>query len=353
MNRIPKSPIQLMVGVYRFVLPAVRREMNQIRKFASHIPDIELKRQALASINSKMFHCQGGAVFALLNRQKMNQLIPLIVSFQTISDYLDNLCDRSISLDPEDFRRLHQSMIDAIRPGSQITNYYAYRGDVDDGGYLQKLVEQCQILLSQLPNLAMIQPKLLEWVGLYCDLQVYKHIHKDLREKALLQWWDIHKENYPELEWQEFAAATGSTLGMFMCFVFASKDSFDHTEFMQFSDAYFPYVCAVHILLDYFIDQEEDRLGGDLNFCNFYDDVPSMLTRMQWVTNQAQLCVSLLPNSRFHGMILEGLLALYLSDSKVNQQVEVSRAVSILMKNSSLGRLFFWINSNWIRKIYR
>jgi tetraprenyl-beta-curcumene synthase len=353
MNRIPKSPLHMMVGVYRSVLPAVRSEVSQIRNLACQIPDAELKTQALASIDSKLFHCQGGAVFALLHRKKFAQLVPLIVAFQSISDYLDNLCDRSISLDPEDFRQLHQSMLDAIQPGSPITNYYAYRGDVDDGGYLQKLVEQCQIILSQMPNLAMVQPKLLEWVGLYCDLQVHKHIHKDLREQALLQWWDEHRENYSELEWQEFAAATGSTLGMFMCFVFASNDKFDDAEFEQFTNAYFPYVCAVHIMLDYFIDQEEDRIGGDLNFCNYYEDVQTMLSRLQWVTKQAQLCVSLLPNSRFHGMILEGLLALYLSDSKVNQQEEVGKAVSLLMKNSSLGRLFFWINSNWIRKIYR
>jgi tetraprenyl-beta-curcumene synthase len=353
MKRIPKTPMQLMLGVYRFVLPAVRREINQIRTRASFIPDIELQTQALASIDSKLFHCQGGAVFALLNRKKMKQLIPLIVSFQTISDYLDNLCDRSISLDPMDFRLLHQSMLDAIQPGSPTVNYYAHRGNVDDGGYLQGLVEHCQSIVAGFPNYGQVQPKLLEWVGLYCDLQVHKHIHKDQREHALLHWWDNHKASYPELEWQEFAAATGSTLGMFMCFVFASNNKFDNAEFMQFSNAYFPYVCAVHILLDYFIDQEEDRLGGDLNFCNYYDDVQAMLTRLQWVTKQAQLCVSLLPNSQFHGMILEGLLALYLSDSKVNQQVEVSRAVSILMKNSSLGRLFFWINSNWIRKIYR
>lgn len=30
---------------------------------------------------------------------------------------------------------------------------------------------------------------------------------------------------------------------------------------------YFPYIQGLHILLDYLIDQEEDKAGGDLNFC--------------------------------------------------------------------------------------
>ena len=35
-------------------------------------------------------------------------------------------------------------------------------------------------------------------------------------------------------------------------------------------DAYFPGVSAIHILLDYFIDQAEDREHGELNFMACY-----------------------------------------------------------------------------------
>ena len=34
---------------------------------------------------------------------KRANAIKFIVAYQTISDYLDNLCDRSTSLDPDDF----------------------------------------------------------------------------------------------------------------------------------------------------------------------------------------------------------------------------------------------------------
>jgi tetraprenyl-beta-curcumene synthase len=352
MDKAPKSIVAILFSVYKQVLPEVRQELRVIRERANKITDVEFRTQALASIASKAFHCQGGAVYALFNQERSVELIKLIVAFQTISDYLDNLCDRSHSLDPEDFRSLHQAMIHAVQPGLSSYDYFENRQN-DDGGYLRWLVTTCQDILANFSNLYHIQPKLLEWVRLYVDLQVYKHIHQEKREHALLSWWESHKDNYPNLAWQEFAAATGSTLGMFMCFVYASKVGFDQSEFTQMTQAYFPYVCCLHILLDYFIDQEEDRLGGDLNFCNYYDDQDSFLIRLKWVTSQAEMCVSPLPNSQFHGIILDGLLALYLSDSKVICQKEVRIAVSELLQTRSLRRQFLYFNSKLIRKLYR
>ena len=61
--------------------------------------------------------------------------IKFIVAYQTISDYLDNLCDRSSSLDPQDFAALHESMGDALsveRSQSSITAIVKIRmmGDI-------------------------------------------------------------------------------------------------------------------------------------------------------------------------------------------------------------------------------
>ena len=78
-------------------------------------------------------------------------------------------------------------------------------------------------MLPALPGYPAAQSEITRLVGLYGDLQVYKHIHKDLREDKLLTWWELHKHEYPDLRWNEFAAATGSTLGMFTLFA-ASLD---------------------------------------------------------------------------------------------------------------------------------
>ena len=115
-RQVPKTPVTLMYRVYKYVLPEVRAELARLRVIAERIPDEELRVQALASMTSKQFHCEGGGIYAAANLNSRHILIPLIVCLQTISDYLDNLCDRSTSLDAGDFRLLHQSMLDAVDP---------------------------------------------------------------------------------------------------------------------------------------------------------------------------------------------------------------------------------------------
>jgi tetraprenyl-beta-curcumene synthase len=346
---IPQNPITLMSRVYRYILPEVKAQLHIWRETAERIPDPELKRQALASIANKQFHCEGGAVYAAANLPQRHVLIPLIVAFQTISDYLDNLCDRSTSLDPRDFRQLHQSMLDAVDLDTPTHDYYEYHDETDDGGYLSQLVMMCQSWIKLLPMYELVAEEVRQLVSLYCDLQVYKHIRIDQREQALLDWWDEQKHAYPQLKWNEFAAASGSTLGVFMFFLTATERDLDENKVQIIREAYFPYVCGLHILLDYLIDQEEDIAGGDLNFCSYYENKDFAVHRIAQIVLKAREKVALLEAPPFHRMIIEGLIAVYLTDPKVRKQSEVKLMSKQLMKNSPLTRLFFFFNSKWIR----
>lgn len=349
-GRTPKGPFALMKRVYKYILPEVRSELAHWRRVAEAIPDPELRKQAIDSMTAKQFHCEGGGIYAAANLEQRHVLVPLIVALQTISDYLDNLCDRSTSLDPDDFRLLHQSMIDAVTPGAPARNYYALRTEQDDGGYLPALVAKCREMIAKLPRYALVQAHVTELVGLYGDLQVYKHIAKDKREPALQEWWDRHAPRYPALLWNEFAAATGSTLGMFMLFLAASDPDLDARLADRIREGYFPAICGLHILLDYLIDQAEDELGGDLNFCSYYADQRMLDDRMSGMVQAARRSADGLPFSKFHRMVVEGLVALYLSDPKVKGQRNVKATARKLMKGSPWTRVFFWLNSHWIRK---
>lgn len=350
--RVPRNPFHLMLRVYRYVLPEVRDQLRYWRQKADAMPDPELHKQAVASITSKQFHCQGGAVYAVARLQMRHVIIPLIVAFQTISDYLDNLCDRSTSMNAEDFRMLHQSMLDAVDPAEPLHDYYAFREEKEDGGYLNELVKTCQASLRMLPAYPQVAGYVRELVGLYCDLQVYKHIRHELREEALLEWWKLHETRYPSISWNEFAAATGSTLGVFMLFMAATEPKLKQETVEAIRAAYFPFICALHILLDYLIDQEEDKLGGDLNFCSYYDGMDQTVERIAVIVLEARSQANRLDHSSFHRMIIEGLLALYLSDPKVSKQRQVKQISRRLMKGSPLTRTFFFINSIFIRKTF-
>ena len=349
--KVPIRPWTLMAKTYFDILPAVHRYLNEWKDQAQHIPDPELRLQALMSINTKTFHCEGGSICALLAGDKRDEVIRFIVAYQTISDYLDNLCDRSTSQDPMDFHNLHKSMLHALTPGAHCINYYQYRNEQDDEGYLEALVQTCQKVLENLPAYVQIAPALHELAGYYCDLQVLKHIKVTERIPRLKEWFDEHRENYPELRWYEFCACAGSTLGIFCLISYAFRNDFSNDLTIKVKKSYFPWVQGLHILLDYFIDQEEDRLGGDLNFCSFYNNADEMLERLTHFIKQADKGVSQLPHAKFHQMINRGLLGIYLADKKVKKQRRVQEIAKKIGRRGGLSAFFFYINGWFYRRM--
>jgi len=187
-----------MLARYIFsILRHVEKELDSWRKMLGKTPLTPMQTQALNSIRSKRFHCQGGAVFALLNPNARNNLLPFIVSFQTISDYLDNLCDR-VSWDDlstlkekekdsfmeKGFRQLHLSMRASLMPETNLKNdYYRFYPLKEDEGYLQALVRKNCKSLSALPSYPKIKDSVLFLTDLYTDLQSLKHL--SLRRRKL------------------------------------------------------------------------------------------------------------------------------------------------------------------------
>jgi tetraprenyl-beta-curcumene synthase len=327
------------------IRPAVHDNLRGWKIFAENIPDAELRHQALASIRTKAFHCEGGAVYGLLAGKHYEEAIKFIVAYQTISDYLDNLCDRSTSLDPDDFRALHEAMLHALTPEARSSAYYRFRKEQDDGGYLAALVTTCQDVLRNLTEYRTAAPHLHELAGLYCDLQVNKHVRKDQRLGLLQKWFDAKKAALPEkMVWYEFAACTGSTLGIFCLVSSLFEPGASERHLLNIKKACFPWVQGLHILLDYLIDQSEDHAADDLNFCAFYPNDVVLLNRLTTFYVKAMQSVSGLPKRNFHRLINRGLLSIYLSDDKVFQQKDVRQITRSLLRVGGLQTLFFYLH---------
>jgi len=343
----PNNLWSLSLGIYRDVLPTVRQHLREWKAKALQIPDRELRQQAISSIETKTFHCEGGSIYGLLVREHSHKIIQFIVAYQTISDYLDNLCDRSTSLNPNDFRALHEALMQALTPGAAPTNYYRFRAEQNDGGYLHQLVTTCQVVLGQLPAYANIAPALKELANHYCNLQVYKHVAVEERLPQLYAWFTSKQASLPEISWYEFCACAGSTLGIFCLVAYACEETCSMSLAEQVKTSYFPWVQGLHILLDYFIDQQEDRIEDDLNFCTYYNSHEEMIQRFTHFIQQANRSVLRLPDFRFHQMINHGLVGIYLADEKVSQQKELHRLSRQLMRQSGLPSVFFLVNG-WV-----
>lgn len=347
----PQNAVHLMFHVYKDVFPNVHQELNHWIERAKSIPNKELRTQALMSIQDKTFHCEGGGIYSLLAGSNQKQAIRFIVAYQTISDYLDNLCDRSTSMDPEDFRMLHQSMVDALTPTQPFKNYYAYREDQNDGGYLQDLVETCQSVLMEAEDYSFVYPHTLKLGSLYSDLQVHKHVKEEERIPRLKKWFQNHQSEWPNLEWYEFSACTGSTLGIFCLVSYLLSGRMNKALALQIEKSYFPFMQGLHILLDYYIDQQEDEEEGDLNFCSYYTHEDEMKERFSYFVEQTHEEIQQLPDRKFHQMIHEGLVGMYLADQKVGSLTNGKNFVKGLLKVSGRKAKFFYYNTKMYHKL--
>jgi tetraprenyl-beta-curcumene synthase len=124
----------------------------------------------------------------------------------------------------------------------------------------------------------MIQSCLLELADYYYNLQVYKHVKVEDRVPLLKAWFEKYRHQIPSMKWHEFAACTGSTLGIFCLAAYASDPNCSEDLAIKVKNSYFPWVQGLHVLFDYFIDQE-DRIGGDLNFCTYYSNQQEITER--------------------------------------------------------------------------
>jgi tetraprenyl-beta-curcumene synthase len=302
-------------------VPKASRRLAALRVQAAEIPDPKLRAQALASIDEKAYHVQGGSILAtFLDRAEAERFVAIVVPLETIYDYLDNLCDRLGGVPPAAFATLHEALPDALDPDGPARDYYRDGPALDDGGYLRGLVEAVREGLRRLPNYGAVADRTREAAAFYSDLQSFKHLDGNERETRCQSWYEQHRERFPDLYWWEFAAACGSSLPVFAMLFLASRPELRPRDVATTFAAYFPSVSAVHILLDYFIDQAEDREHRELNFVACYATLGEAVERVRGLVADAALRVKTLADAEGHSFLLNAMCLFYLTHPKVFAQ---------------------------------
>ncbi|NMP23113.1 tetraprenyl-beta-curcumene synthase family protein [Sulfobacillus harzensis] len=318
------------------VRPDVIRGLAPLRKKAETIPHPDLRAQALSSLDTKQFHCEGGGVFGGPSRDPSGHLLDFLLPYQTLCDYLDTVTDRGPSTDPDNLRLLHQSLLDAISPNGPFHDYYAHHPHQDDGGYIHDLITRCRHAIVRFPGYEAVQPTMERLVSLYINLQVFKHGPEAERVSQLQRWWNDECPSGWAIDWWEFAAATGSTLGLFALLNVAARPNPAPETVKTVTALYFPWVGALHILLDYFIDQDEDRAGGDLNFVTYYPSPQDAVRRIRVIYRQCVIRAASLSDASFHRYVIRGLLGFYLADPKVRKKPS-TLALKLLASGGSVS----------------
>ncbi len=308
-----------LIEFLRVVVPKAARALDEIRALAGIIPDDRLREQALSSIDTKAYHVAGGCILAtFLSPEAADHYVEIVAPLETIYDYLDNLCDRHPDVGVAAYPVLHRAIADALEPGSAVGGYYDLGPAGDDGDYLFSLVTHVQRALRRLADHELLLPLFREAATLYGEMQSFVHLPEGEREGACRAWYVRHARRYGNLEWQEFACAAGSQFHvyapLYMLFE-AHEDALAATY-----GAYFPAVSALHVLLDSFIDQEEDRAHGDLNFVAVYGGREHLFERVDYLARCALRGFELLPHPQQHRFLLRTMALFYLTHPKVYAQ---------------------------------
>jgi tetraprenyl-beta-curcumene synthase len=299
------------------VYPRVRREIECQRQRAVAIPDPELRRIALSVLHTKRANIDGAAAFAaFVPRRHRAAVIRAQVAFQSLYDYLDVLTERPHDDPVRNSRQLHGALTAALDPSAQGGDYRAHQAANEDGGYLQDTVERCQAALSALPGYAAVQPSAARLGAHIVEYQSFNVTDASGPREALAQWAGERKPRGSDLRWWETAAAAGSSLGLFALIAMAAQRRPSADEALAVENAYFPWVGALHSLLDSLIDLDEDRESGQPALIAHYGAAEGATAGLRRLAEESRRRVATLPHADRHALMLASMAAIYLVEPR-------------------------------------
>ena len=297
------------------VFPLVRNDIAHWRRRARSIPDPRLRRLALDTLDDERGNLEGAAAFAaFVPATTRPHVVRATVAFQAIYDYVDSLVEAP-AVDPiANSHALHQALDAAVTPRSGHPDYYAHFPHDDDGGYLAALVDACRDALNRLPARPAIEDCARSAVARMVRYQAFIHAPPTTAATYDFRTWAIATTplNLP-LHWWETAAGAASSLLVFALFADAAQPDLKRVADAQLEAVYFPWVGALHVLLDSLIDQRDDEAAGHPSLVGHYEDPAATAARMTWIARSARAQIDTLARPASHQLLLVGMACFYLS----------------------------------------
>jgi len=257
---------------------------------------------------------QGAALFAVLApRARRAQTVRALVAFQAAYNYLDTLAEQS-SADPvENARRLHRALPAALDPSAKHEDYYAYHPQREDGGYLLAMVEACRASVGALPSFPLVARSTQAAAARIVEFQSLSSGAPQGGHDGLERWAREQTPRESGLRWWESAAAGGSSLGVHALIGASAQPTLDSREVAAIDDTYFPWIGALHSLLDSVIDVAEDERDGQHNLLSHYASPADAAARLSFLAGRARSAARTLARSRRHEAIFIAMVCHYLS----------------------------------------
>lgn len=307
--------VAVICRYYISIALPVRRQLRILHLRAQQIPDLELRRMALAKLADEHLNAQAASVFATLApRRHRRTAARLAVTFEVMYDYLDSVSEQPANDPLANGLQLHAALLAAVVTPTVDVDFYAHHSQSgDDGGYLHDLAARCRSCLGQLPAFEQVLPVALAAVERCGIGQARTHAAPFDGIEQLRTWAAKLAPDAPQHEWWERAAGAASSLAVHALFVAAADPRTSRAEAVQIDRAYFPSICALSTLLDSLIDQGDDEVTGEHCYITYYKTPSEVAIRLEAIAREGAVSVLRLRRARRHAVITAGVAGFYLS----------------------------------------
>jgi tetraprenyl-beta-curcumene synthase len=320
-------------------LRAVASELRTWHAYADRIPDASIRHDALEALERKRGNTDGAALFWIIPRKRNADLLKLLVTYQVMWDFLDNVSETAASAGYENGRRLHLALVDAVDPTRRISDYYSHNPVKEDGGYLCSLVEVCRTCMVKLPSFERIHPLLLREAR-RANVQAINHDPQPDRRAVALRAWA--KREWPrgsEVSWFELSAAAGAGISIYALFALATECEVTQGQMQEVYNAYFPWASALATMLDSYVDGTQDAAHGDHVYVNHYGSAVNAQASMQTLMRESLLRARRLARGESHSVVVACMVAMYLSKDSALTSSTRGTTGELLSAGGSLSKL--------------
>lgn len=298
------------------MFPQVGRELRHWRDRALQIPDPALRRLALVTQRSERGNLEGAAAFAILAprahraRRARGGRLP---GHLRLHRHAGRAAEQPSSDPVANGHQLHLALLTALEPETDHPDYYRHHPDGRDDGYIQNLIDTCRSAFAALPSYASVADGALRAARRMIAYQSLNHGAPGQTHHALARWASGITPAGTGLRWWETAAASASSLTVFALIAAAGQPLLSATETLALESAYFPWIGALHVLLDSLIDRAADIQSGQHSLVDHYTSIEEAAARMSAIAARAVRATEMISESLQHAMILAAMTSFYVS----------------------------------------
>lgn len=324
-------------------LPAAAREIASWRARAQTIRDEPLRADALEALRDKRPNIEGAALFWILPVPRLPELLRLLVTYQTLWDYLDTANERAAHAGHANGLQLHRALVAALDPSEPTSEYYALHPWREDTGYLDALVSACRDICETLPAHDTVRPAIRQ-AATRCAVQALNHLPDPEVRDAALRAWAVREHPTDAAPWFELTASASASVTPYALLAYATARFPETDEILRIREAYESVSLAI-AMLDSYADLHEDVLTGSHSYLGHYASPDDARQRLREIIAETTDSVRSLANGERHAVLVASMVALYLT--KGNPRTLTCDRAHLARAGGSLTTLLLPILAIW------